>query len=253
MEVTLGEPEVNRRRAEGWMEQAAAAGPDLVVLPEMWNTGYALKSLGQAADDGGKSTLALGADWARKTGAYLVAGSVSDRREGKVFNTSYIFDRQGQLLGRYDKVHLFGLMGEDRHLAPGSSLGLFDLEGVKAGVIICYDLRFPELTRSLALAGASLLVVPAQWPMARLDHWRALLVARAIENQMYVIGCNRVGTEGDTRFPGHSLVVDPWGRILAEGGEGEELLTAEIDSGEVERVRNHIPVFRDRRPEIYEI
>jgi omega-amidase len=118
-------------------------------------------------------------------------------------------------------------------------------------VMICYDIRFPELARTLALDGAKILFVPAEWPHPRLHHWRTLLMARAIENQMFVVSCNRVGTSGSTHFFGHSLIIDPWGEIIAEGAEHEEIITAALDLTEVDKVRGRIPVFEDRRPELY--
>ena len=123
--------------------------------------------------------------------------------------------------------------------------------GVPAATIICYDIRFPELARKLALNGAQLLFVPAEWPHPRLHHWRTLLTARAIENQMYVIACNRVGRSGETSFFGHSMIINPWGEIVTEADENEQIVTAEIDLELVAKVRSTIPVFEDRRPDVY--
>jgi omega-amidase len=122
---------------------------------------------------------------------------------------------------------------------------------MKAGASICYDIRFPEQARTLSLLGAKILFVAAEWPHPRLHHWRTLLMARAIENQMYVVACNRVGNTAIDSFFGHSMIIDPWGEIIAEGGEREEIVTARIDLTLVDHVRNRIPVFEDRRPELY--
>ena len=120
-----------------------------------------------------------------------------------------------------------------------------------AGVCICYDIRFPEMARSLALSGAKVLFVSAEWPHPHLHHWRTLLMARAIENQMYVVACNTVGESGDTSFFGHSMIIDPWGEIVVEGGEGEEIVIGEVSISLVDEIRSRIPIFEDRRPEIY--
>jgi predicted amidohydrolase len=260
-DVAAGEPERNYAHVKAMLAKAAGARekPDLVVLPEMWNTGYALDRIGELADPDGERTRQLFGSFCREHGMMAVAGSVAERSADGVRNTSYVFGRDGSVVSRYSKIHLFGLMGEDQALVGGKDICSLVLEGIPAGVMICYDIRFPELARSLAISGVKLLIVPAQWPEARIGHWRTLLTARAIENQLYVIGCNRAGRSGgaDQRgggaaeFNGHSLVIDPWGNILAEAGEEEEILTAGISLDVVEEVRARIPVFRDRRPELY--
>ncbi len=254
-DIVLGDPELNRERLEAKMEQAASATvkPDLIMLPEMWNTGYALSQLGQLADPEGSHTRAWVSDFARRHGINVVAGSIAEKRDGEVYNTMLIFDREGREVGAYSKMHLFRLMQEEKHLASGEKLVMFELDGMKSGASICYDIRFPELARSLSQKGARALFVPAEWPHPRLHHWRTLLMARAIENQMYVIACNRTGVSGSDSFFGHSLIIDPWGEIVAEGGEGEEIVTGRIDHSLVEQVRERIPVFTDRRPHLYEL
>ncbi|WP_274364655.1 carbon-nitrogen family hydrolase [Paenibacillus thermotolerans] len=254
MDIKIGEPEANRSRALELMEQAVSGEPkpDCIILPEMWNTGYALEVIEKIADRGGEATKAAFSEFARKHRVNIVAGSVADVREdGKVANTIYVFDREGRVVSDYSKLHLFRLMEEEKYLAAGERAGSFELEGTPAGMMICYDIRFPELSRSLALGGAKVLFVPAEWPHPRLHHWRTLLMARAIENQMYVVACNRVGTSRGTEFFGHSMVIDPWGEIIVEGGEEETILTAELQLSETDRVRRTIPVFEDRRPEMY--
>lgn len=253
MHVEAGDPEANFARAAGRMERAAAERPDLIVLPEMWNTGYALKIIGSIADPGGDRTRAFASGFARKHGVNVVAGSIAELREDGVYNTVRIFGRDGEPAGEYDKIHLFRLMDEEKHLKPGRRIGLAELDGVRVGAMICYDIRFPELARTLVLAGAKILVVPAEWPHPRLEHWRTLLRARAIENQVFVAACNRVGTSNGTEFFGHSMIIDPWGEIVAEAGGEETILTAEIDLDLVDDVRRRIPVFEDRRPSLYRL
>jgi omega-amidase len=250
MDIALGDPKINRQRAEEWIRRAAEREQaDVVVLPEMWNTGYALDRLEDCADRGEL------VEWMASTAAryrvHLVGGSIAEKKADHFWNTAYIFDRNGKQVARYSKVHLFRLMDEEKYLHAGDQRVSFSLESHRAGVMICYDIRFPELARSLALDGAEILFVPAEWPLPRLTHWRLLNQARAVENQLYVVACNRVGVGGRDVFGGHSMVVDPWGEILVEGGEEEELLTVEIDLAEVARIRRKIPVFEDRMPDVY--
>ncbi|MEF3301736.1 carbon-nitrogen family hydrolase [Paenibacillus sp. GYB003] len=253
MDIAIGEPETNFAKLAQLLERAVSGPrkPDLIVFPEMWNTGYALDRIRDIADREGERTREFVSAFCRKHGVNVVAGSVAELNGDRVRNTIYAFDRAGTRIGDYSKIHLFRLMDEEKYLHAGDRVGELSVDGVPAGMMICYDIRFPELTRKLALGGAKLLIVPAEWPHPRLHHWRTLLTARAIENQMYVVACNRVGTSGTTSFFGHSMVVDPWGEIVAEGGEEEAILTAELDMAVVDQVRRTIPVFADRRPELY--
>jgi predicted amidohydrolase len=251
MSVDTGKPQINRDKAVKMIQKAAEAKPDVVILPEMWNTGYSFNNLESICDREGNPTLEIIKELARKNYTNIVAGSIADLRDNKVFNTSYIVDRNGEKVFQYSKVHLFRLMEEDRYLTAGDALGLFQLENAWYGVMICYDLRFPELMRSLALKGAKAVFVPAQWPYPRQEHWVTLLRARAIENQLYVIATNRVGKGGDNRFFGSSMVVDPWGEVVVQAGDEEGVVNAKIDLGLVDSVREKIPVFEDRREEIY--
>ncbi|MDD9267702.1 carbon-nitrogen family hydrolase [Paenibacillus sp. GCM10023248] len=253
MNITIGEPDTNFARLEQLLQEAVqgAVKPDVIVFPEMWNTGYALTEIQQLADPNGKRTRSFLSGFAKEHGVNIIGGSIAAKQDDRVLNTIYAFDRSGAEIAEYSKIHLFRLMDEEKYLHSGDQLGRFELEGVPAGAMICYDIRFPELARKLALDGARILFVPAEWPHPRLHHWRTLLTARAIENQMYVVSCNRVGTSGTTDFFGHSMVIDPWGEVLVEGGETEAVLRATIDLEEVVRVRAKIPVFEDRRPHLY--
>jgi omega-amidase len=255
MDISFGNTEDNYLHAEEMVRQAAQAEakPDLVVLPEMWNTGYAMDRIKALADPEGERTKLLFSSLCREHDIMAVTGSIAEGTAQGVRNTSYVVDREGHLRSQYSKLHLFGLMDEDKELIGGDSPGKAELEDIAAGVMICYDLRFPELARTLVLGGAKLLIVPAQWPKPRLHHWRTLLMARAIENQVYIAACNRVGEGGGSEFFGHSMIIDPWGRIIAEAGEEETVLTADISLELVDEVRRTIPVFRDRRPGLYNL
>ncbi|MBP3961089.1 carbon-nitrogen family hydrolase [Paenibacillus lignilyticus] len=253
MHVDAGYPEANFARLEERLREAVQGPvkPDLIMFPEMWNTGYALEQIEQIADQDGERTKALLSAFARGHQVQIIGGSIAEKRDGGVYNTIYAFNENGEVVSDYSKIHLFRLMDEEKHLLAGEKLGTLEVAGSDAGMMICYDIRFPELARKLALGGAKVLFVPAQWPNPRLHHWRTLLTARAIENQMYVIACNRCGTSGTSTFFGHSLIIDPWGEIVAEAGEEEVIMRAEIDLDLVDAVRAKIPVFEDRRPSLY--
>ena len=252
MDVRLGKPEENLARVKALTARAAEGGADVIVLPETWNVGFfPREGLREMADpEGADVRRELGA-LAKELGVSLVAGSAATLREGKVFNTAYVFDRGGECVGRYDKTHLFSPMGEHEYFTPGGGLCVFALDGVRCGLILCYDIRFPELTRSLALQGIDVLFVPAQWPAVRLEHWRTLTRARAIENQIFLACCNGCGTAGDTVYGGNSAVYDPWGTVLAAAGESEEIIRADCDLSVIGEIRNSMHVFKDRRPELY--
>ena len=165
MDMRLGESAYNFAHAEALLRRAAAEGADTALLPETWNTGFfPTDHLPERSDRGGEAVKALCAPLARELNMNIVAGSVSDRRGGRVYNTAYVFDRQGARLAAYDKTHLFTPMGEHEHYAAGDHLTTFSLDGHKCGLLICYDLRFPELFRTLALQGVELLLLPAQCP-----------------------------------------------------------------------------------------
>ena len=254
MNVKVGDVAHNIHTLDEKLQQAVNSDikPDVIIFPEMWNTGYALTQIDELADDEGKETISLLSAFAKQNQVNIVGGSIAEKKEDGVFNTIYAFDREGKLISDYSKLHLFRLMDEEKYLQAGSKLGQLQIDGVEAGMMICYDIRFPELARSLALQGAKVLFVPAQWPNPRLHHWRTLLTARAIENQMYVIACNRMGKSGDTEFFGHSMVIDPWGEIVVEAGDEDTILFGEIDLALVSKVRSTIPIFEDRRPEFYQ-
>ncbi|SCW49402.1 Carbon-nitrogen hydrolase [Paenibacillus tianmuensis] len=253
MDIAIGEPERNFAKLESLLHEAVAhdTKPDVIVFPEMWNTGYALDRIQELADHYGERTEALLAAFSRKHGVNIIGGSIAEKRDDGVYNTIFAYDRQGNRAGDYSKIHLFRLMDEEKFLQSGERAGELQLDGIPAGMMICYDIRFPELARKLALGGAQILFVPAEWPNPRLHHWRTLLMARAIENQMFVVSCNRVGVSGTTEFFGHSMVIDPWGEVLAEGGEAETIVRAAVDLSQVPAVRGKIPVFEDRRPSLY--
>ena len=253
MDVVKGDRQANREKAQRLAAEAAAlaGSPDALVLPELWSTGYALERAGELASPLGREDADFLGEIARRHHAAFIGGSVLSEQDGKVFNRAQVIDAEGRYVTGYDKIHLFRLMDEHRFLARGRETCLFSFSGMRCALAICYDIRFCELIRKLAVAGAEALFVSAEWPMVRCDHWETLLRARAIENQMYVVACNRCGGEGGERFAGHSMIVAPDGEVLACAGDGEEVIAAELDAERVRRVRESIPVFLDREPELY--
>ena len=254
MDMLLAKPEENFSHATELVKRAMKDKPDVLVLPETWNTGFFPRENLQALcdRDGSRVRQVFGA-LAERYQVNIVAGSVSNVRGSKVYNTAMVFDRTGACIASYDKTHLFTPMGEDNYYTPGDRLCTFVLDGVKCGLIICYDVRFPELTRSLTVPGLDMLFVVSQWPKVRTFHLRSLTTARAIENQMFLVCCNSCGTAGQTVYGGNSAIIDPWGETVALAGETEEILTADCDLQILTNIRGSIPVFRDRRPSLYKI
>lgn len=254
MNMRFCQPDWNFAHAAEMAEQAMAQNPDVLVLPETWNTGFfPHENLKALCDTDGSRVKAEIGDLAKKFHVNIVAGSVANLRDGKVYNTAMVFDREGACIASYDKTHLFTPMGEDDYFTPGDHLCTFTLDGVKCGLIICYDVRFPELTRSLTVPGLDMLFVVSQWPKVRTFHLRSLTIARAIENQMFVVCCNSCGTAGETVYGGNSAIIDPWGETIALAGETEEIITQDCDMRILDNIRGTIPVFRDRRRSLYKI
>lgn len=251
MDVKLGDPAANWETVQTMTAEAKRRGSNLVVFPELWSTGYDLENAAGYATATDEGIFAKVAALAKTQQIAILGSCLSLLGEGQFGNTAVYFDASGRSLGEYSKLHLFRLMQEEQFLSAGPQPTLIEAAWGKAGLTICYDLRFPELFRQYVLAGAQLVFVPAEWPHPRLAHWRTLLRARAIENQMFIVACNRVGRSKETDFFGHSCIIDPWGEMVIELGEGEMLATAVIDIAQVNEVRAKIPVFEDRRPDVY--
>jgi len=180
----------------------------------------------------------------------VLVGSLPELDNGTIYNTAYVIDR-GELIGQYRKLHLFSTMREDKFLGAGDKSLVVETSVGKLGVAICYDLRFPELFRKLALAGAEIICVPAEWPKPRQEHWKTLLRARAIENQLFVVAANCCGVQGKLDFFGLSQLISPLGTILEMAGEEDTELVADFDFEELEKYRAQIKTLVDRRPDIY--
>ncbi len=252
MDIATGQPEANLERAREYTIQARDAGADLLLLPELWLHGYDLEQAARWAAPLGEGGFAHMAALASECRLYL-AGSLLERHAAGISNTAVLYGPDGTLLGSYRKVHLFRLMQEHLYLSPGDRATLCATPWGPVGLAVCYDIRFPELFRAMALAGAVLFLVPAQWPVRRVEAWLILTRARAVENELFIAACNRVGRDGDALFPGRSCVVDPWGNTLVEGDDREGLLIARADLGEIRKARRYLTVYEDRRPEAYHV
>ncbi len=251
MDIILGEPQANLAAVAPWVEEAARRGSQLLLLPELWTTGYVLERVYDLAETLDGPTARQLRAWAMTYRLWIV-GSFLLRDADGVSNAAPLFGPEGQILGPYRKIHRFGPMAEDRWLSAGHTPGLFELPWGATGLAICYDLRFPELFRLYALSGAPLILIPSEWPHPRLAHWRTLLRARAIENQCFVAAVNRVGSDHANTYCGHSALIDPWGETVIEAdGVSPQLLTVTVDFGLVDEVRRRIPALADRRPECY--
>ena len=189
---------------------------------------------------------------AKQNNLNIIGGSIAVKEEDKLFNRCYVVNREGEVIYHYDKTHLFSPGAEQKHFTPGQqSNRIFELDGTPCSTIICYDIRFPELIRKKALLGARILFVPAQWPHPRKDHWVTLGKARAIENQMIVVAVNGCGEGAGLKSCGHSAIYNAWGESLVSAEEEEGLFWAEVDLEQVNEVRAKIPVFNDRRIDLY--
>ncbi len=241
----MGQPEENLSRVCAQVEKAMAQAPDVIVLPETWNTGFFprdnLVSLCQHQEQCVKQ--ALGA-LAKKHHVNIVAGSISNQRGGKLYNTAFVFDRNGHCIASYDKIHLFTPMQEHCYYEKGNRLCTFSLDGVRCGIMICYDLRFPELARSLALSGVDILFTVAQWPEERICQMQLLTAARGVENQAFSLCCNALGG---------SLIVSPLGEILTKAAADDTQILGECNPNILQDIRRTLPVLQDRAPESYRI
>ena len=238
----------NMSRISAMLANAIVSPGTLLVLPEMALTGFSM-DVERTAENASKPTTSFYRKLAIHHQVTLVGG-ITERAEktpqlGR--NEAAAIGPNGIELARYCKTHPFSFGGESEHFEPGNRLVLFPWGGLTVCPLICYDLRFPEIFRAAVDQGAEMFVVIANWPTRRLEHWTTLLRARAIENQAFVVGVNRSGSDPKNEYPGSSLVIDPQGRMVAEAGAGETLLMAEIDPGAVKTWRAQFPALKDRR------
>ena len=222
----------------------------LIALPEMFATGFSMHVDTIAEADDGPTHRFL-AELARQYQATALAGVVTRAADGRGRNDAIVYAPGGKPLARYCKLHPFSFAGETKHYEAGEKIALFDWHDFHVAPFVCYDLRFPEIFRRAVRAGAELMVVIANWPQPREDHWLALLKARAVENQAYVVGVNRCGSDPHVRYSGRSLILGPRGETLAAAGEGEQLLQAEIELAPLLEYRRQFPALADMRAEFF--
>ncbi len=252
MDVPTGRPVANLARVRVFAAQAQDAGADILLLPELWLHGYDLEQAEKWAAPLGEEGFAQMSGLAREFDLYL-SGSLLERHNGGVSNTAVLYAPDGAFLGSHRKIHLFRWMQEPRYLTPGDHATLCPTPWGSVGLAICYDVRFPELFRAMALGGAVLFLAPVQFAAECIDTWLLLARARAVENEVFVAVCNRVGDDGQTTFPGRSCIVDPWGNVLVEGDDQERLLIAQADLREIRKAHRYFTVYEDRRPDAYHV
>ena len=258
-----GDKERNLAAAERLVRAAATDGAELVALPEKWNLLAAGEEMAAGAEALDGPSLAAARSWARELGIHLLAGSIAERGDegdaGKAFNTSVLIGPDGDDLAVYRKIHMFDVevggtaYRESEYEQAGEEIVSAPLEDIELGLTVCYDLRFPELYRILAVRGARLIAVPSAFTaVTGRDHWQVLLRARAIENQVFVIAPNQVG-EAPPHYSsfGQSAIVDPWGAVLASAPDEECFVAAELDLAAQERTREQLPSLANRRPQAY--
>ena len=218
------------------IEEAVINCPDVIVLPELWSTGFYPQPVKDFADKSGRETLNFLNTLAKKFNINIVGGTVIVEENNKFYNRSFTIDRQGKNIAVYDKSHLFSMSKENNVFSPGNEIPIFDIDSIRAGIAICYDVRFPELIRQIALEGVQILFLPAAWSMKRLTHWQILTRARAIENQIFVIAANSAG---------HSAIIDPYGSILAEADIDEKIITTTINLDVYNEIRDTMDILAD--------
>ena len=253
-QIHAGDVAHNQKTVEKYIRLAKEKGAELLLLPELWNTGYDLENLKQIAEPLTGKSIKLLQKLALELDIFIIGGSISEKKEGRYYNTAVVINQKGEIITKYRKIHLFSFgMHEDQYFSPGDEWVIFDTPWIKAGLIICYDLRFPELIRNLTLRGAELIFVPAEWPKARVDNWRVLCQARAIENQCFLVSANATGVSAGTEFSGNSMIISPIGDILNEGGSQEGVYLSDLNMNQIEEIKSKINIFNDRKRIIDEI
>lgn len=251
----------NIKKALDMIETSANNKSNLVILPEMFNCPYDNSKFKEYAEERNHSkTLKAISEIAEKFNIYIVAGSIPESEEGKIYNSNFIFDKNGKIAGSHRKMHLFDIdipgkitFKESETLSAGNQITVIETDICKIGVAICYDMRFPELLRIMALKGAELIAIPGAFNMTTGPaHWETLIRARAIDNQLYMAAASPAKNEELSYVAyGNSMVADPWGKVLARAGENEEIIYADIDLSRIKEVREELPVLKNRREDIY--
>jgi predicted amidohydrolase len=249
MNVSLGQPERNFTRIKKLIDRDLNETTDLILLPEMWSTGYDFPNFSRLAGSTPALLEKLGALAIQQSAA--IGGTMLEQEGGRFYNTFYLINPAGEIISRYRKIHLFSLMNEPNFLSPGREVVISRIKDIPVGLMTCYDLRFPEFSRQLAIQGTHVLLISAQWPKQRAAHWEALLKARSIENQLFIVACNRIGQGTEQVFPGLSAVYDPWGEQILKTPRRQGVFSCQLDFNQLQTARQTIDIFSDRRPDIY--
>ncbi|MBC8182217.1 hypothetical protein H8E88_13990 [candidate division KSB1 bacterium] len=248
-----GDIKANLEKITQFTHSAKKHGCDVIVFPEMADTGYEMATIRNSASSWEEEPFKHLQQTAVKNDIGIICG-ISERIKDKIFNSIAVINEQGNLVGKYQKTHLaaYPPFNEDSIITLGDSLAIIPIGEFRVGLMICYDLRFPEIARSLALKGADVFVLCSAWPFPRLTHWETLIRARAIENQAYFVAANRVGSVGRIAFCGSSRIIDPYGVVVSSAAENrEELIVGKINKETILSVRKQMPVFSHRRGDLY--
>ncbi len=253
MECIVGNVSSNLNKISVFTEKAAEQGSRVVIFPEMADTGYDLSQIARHASSWDRGPIERIRQIAEKNGMYIICG-LSELTGGRIYNVLAVVGPDGKLMAKYRKTHLaaFSPLHEEKIFTPGDSLETVQIDDLTWGLMICYDLRFPEVSRCLVLEGSEVLVLSSAWPLPRLRHWNTMIDARAIENQVFVAAANHAGKNSGAIFCGSSKIVDPFGvTIAATSEEREALIVGELDKTELLRVRKTMPVLEQRREDLY--
>ncbi len=255
LDIVYRNPKENVEKVAQLIQKAVKEdNPDIIVFPETFTTGYSegiFHNIDKYAETEDGETVTVLRRLAKKFNVWLVSGSIVEKDDKGTYNTIFLIDRKGNIVGKYRKMHLYSAMDEDVAFKNGVDMPVFDTEFGKLALMTCYDIRFVELSRTYAVKGADAIIIVSNFPNPKVNHWRILLQARAIENQLYIIACNRVGSADKSTYFGHSLIIDPWGEIINEGNDEETIISGEVDFNKVKEVRSIIPMYYDRQPQSY--
>jgi predicted amidohydrolase len=244
LDIAWEDKPANFAKVRRLLDSAQPKPGSLIVLPEMFSTGFSMNVPG-VHEGTDRPTEKFLAELARQYKSCVLGGTVNLGPDGKGLNQALAINPEGQPLAHYSKIQPFNLGDEGKHYTAGTEIAIFEWHGARIAPFVCYDLRFPEVFRSAVRRGAQVIAVIANWPAKRVEHWITLLKARAIENQAYVIGVNRAGTDPKLVYPGRSMIIDPHGNVLADAGEREGVIRADIDINVVESWRRDFPALRD--------
>ncbi len=249
-DVRPGNIESNLSSALKGIDQLKALNAKIALLPEMWSCGFDNKSLGKHAEKTDSIIDKLTLIASRYN--MIIAGSLPESSGNDIFNTMYLIDGDRGVINTYRKIHLFSHTQEDKYFCAGNRAVVCETSAGPVGLMLCYDLRFPELCRTLTLSGALLILTSAQWPLERIIHWDILVRARAIENQIFMVAANRCGMENSIEYGGSSLLVSPFGEILVRAEDRECIISSEIDFAQLSEFRRKIPCLNERMPDTYD-